>query len=590
MKLFHHLHLLQEDLVGPNNRRLFVAWCLTVAIVLGLGIYLSNDSVSVLGVADSHEFQVSFDSAVTIKQIHVLPGQLIKRGDLILELNQNELEMQLYTLKARSDKLAAEIKLRQQISKLAQDAGTLSPEADPLKTEWDDTQREIGLVKDRLKHLYVFAEMPGRVGAVNYKAGEKVPAFASIVTLLPVTPGFITGFVNENLQSSLAIGDRVEVASITGSTTPGKIISLGARIVPIPQRLLRVQTLPAWGREVVVQIPEKNPFLIGEKVSVHRAWTSSFVSLAKAEEPSGLSAKIEKDPEPVDIPFSISETYKPELSGMVYIPELSQFVLISDDYPHHKPVLFLMSPDGKLQDHTLPIEGLDKMEDIESVSYQDGYLYLLSSMSLTKKGKDKNYRHLFARVQRQGMDFRLDAQIDFRKVLMDAFATSSDADLKSVPEDIDDFEVEGHALRGEDMYLALKNPMGPHNEIYILKIAGFKSIFTNGTLDSKNITMARKLPLNLPDQDIQVKVTDMIFIDDQIYLASSFHGKQGSGIWRMDPATGAVSLVHEFKRKHLEALGVLPAHCEILGIFEGKAGNFVTTVPLADDKKGSRCF
>lgn len=585
-RAFSHL---EEELVGPDNRRLFVAWCLAVAVIIGLGFYLNSDSISILGVADSREFQVNFDRPVTIKQMHVLPGQIVKKGDLLIELNQSDLEMQLYVLKSRFDKLSAELKLRAQLSNLAQDAGALSSGADPLKTEWTDTKREIQLVEERLKHLLVFAEVEGRVGAVNFKVNEKVPAFSPILTLLPLAPTFVNGFINEALHSQLKIGDRVEVASINGGFVQGKVMSLGARIVQIPQRLLRIQNLPAWGREIVVQIPEKNSLLIGERVSVKKSWSSSFVNFAQADEAKADAAQ-QKEPEPIEIPPAISDQFDPEISGMVYIPGLSQFVVLSDDYPKQHPLLLLMSEQGRIQDRTLEIEGLDKMEDIESVSYQNDSLYLMSSLSPTKEGNTKPRRQMFVRAERRGMEFQLKQEMNLQEALVRVFAQSQDKELAELAKNPTDLEVEGHAIRDKDLYLAMKNPLGPNREILILKIKDFQQMLNTKSLVPESLTIARRLPLSMPDKGIEVAVTDMIFVDDQLYLASNYRGKDGSAIWRIDESTGAVSLVQEYQQKHLETLAVLPSRCEILGIFEGKRGNFLTTLSIPRAKKDARCF
>jgi len=591
MKSFKRtLSQIEEDLVGTDNRRLFVAWCLAVTGVLGLGMFLNTDSVSILGVADSREFQVNFDSAVAIKQLHVHPGQLVKKGDLLIELNQNDLEMQLYVLKSRYDKLTAEMNLRQQISSLAEDAGALASGADPLKTEWKDTKREIQLVEERLKHLLVFAEVEGRVGAVNFKAGEKASAFAPILTLLPLSPTIVNGFINENLHSQLKIGDRVDVASVNGSLVQGKVMSLGARIVQIPQRLLRIQALQAWGREIVVQIPEKNSLLIGERVSVRRSWRSSFLNLAQADEAAITAPSRQKEPEFIEIPLSIREQFSPEISGAAYVSALNQFIVVSDDYPKDRPLLLLMSENGRIQDRILKIHGLEKMEDIESVSYQDNSLYLLSSLAPTKKGKSNSRRQIFARAERQGLEFQLKQEMNLQEALVKVFANSTDPVLKNLALHPEDIEIEGHALRAKDLYLAMKNPVGPRQEILILKIKDFSNMLNAQSLQPENFSIARRLPLRLPDKDIEVAVTDMIFIGDQIYLASNFRGKDGSAIWRIEESTGAVNLVQEYRQKHLETLAVRPSQCELLGVFESENGNFLTRLPLPNAKKEVPCF
>jgi multidrug resistance efflux pump len=588
--LRHQLQKLEEDLVGPGNSRVFLVWCCAVVVLIGVGFYLNGDSVSILGVAESREYQVNFDRPVAIKQIHVLNGQNVKKGDLLLELNQSELEMQLYMLKSRADKLSAELKLRDQISSVVQDGHLLPKNADPLRIEWQDTQREKGLVEERLKNLFVFAEVDGQVGAVNFKVGEKVPAFSPILTLLPPTPTYVNGYINENLYSQIEVGQSIEVASVSGAIIRGRVLSLGSRIVPIPERLLRIHSLPAWGREVVVQIPAKNSFLIGEKVSMRRPLISTFFKVAQADEIQNPDAGIASDPEKIEIPEEILESFQPEISGMVYIPELKKFILVSDDYPKNKPVLLLMNDAGQVQKEVLPIEGLDKMEDIESLSYQNSKLYLMSSLSPTKSGVSKQKRQLFASVIRKDMNFQLLSQIDLREALLKALQSSQDEVLQNIAKAQYELEVEGHAIRNNDLYLALKNPIGISKEFVILKIRNFEDVFKNIPLTSDAVSVAYRVTLPATEEGVQVLVTDMIFFNNQIFLASSFKGQDRSAIWKIDEQNNTINLIQEFKRKHLEALGILTKSCRLYGIFEGKEGNFVTTLSLPAVKKGSECY
>ena len=81
---------LLHDVIGPDNKVLLFAWILAVTVILSLGFFLSSESVVVLGVAESREYQVNFDSAVEIKQVHVQPGQIVQKGDLLVELKQSE--------------------------------------------------------------------------------------------------------------------------------------------------------------------------------------------------------------------------------------------------------------------------------------------------------------------------------------------------------------------------------------------------------------------------------------------------------------------------------------------------------------------
>lgn len=578
-----------SDIIGTENRFLLGCWSVAVFLVLILGFVLGSDPVSILGVAESREYQVNFDSAVEIKHIYVMPSQVVHKGDLLAELGQSDWESQLRVLKSRYDKLNAEMQLRQQLAGFAKDFGQLAPQADPLLVELEDAKREIALIEGRMKNLFVFAEVDGAVGAVNYKNGEKAPAFAPLITLVPLNPTYVNGYINENLSSTMAVGQTVEVSSAGGKVVRGSVVSIGSRIVQIPERLLRIQTLPAWGREVVIKIPRANEFLLGEKVFVQKKWGLSLLSMANADETTQASETSQQDPREMEIPLNIVETYKPEMSGIVFVPELKQFVLVSDDYPEDRPVLFLMNEAGQIQPHQIKLAGMPVTADLESVSLDGEYLYLLSSMSATKKGKLKTERQMFSQIKRNGLRYGVEQYVDLRKPLLLAMKKSQNPILRSVYEtDLkrakDGFEVEGHVVDNKDLYLSLKGPVLHRNEGLILKVADFATVF-EGLLKPEQLSVAAQFTMKLPHQDVELVLTDLVKQGNDFYLASSCRGASCSAIWKWNLGGAGLELVHEFRMRHLEGLAVHPDTHQLYAVFDSKTSSQYAVVHPGAEKR-----
>jgi hypothetical protein len=220
------------------------------------------------------------------------------------------------------------------------------------------------------------------------------------------------------------------------------------------------------------------------------------------------------------------------------------------------------------------------MEDIESLSYDGENIYLMSSLSATKKGQFKKSRHLFAKVHRQGVSFQLENSIDLRESLLRALAQTTDPVLRDIYENRDSLEVEGHVTQGDDLFLALKGPLTMENENIILKVSSFLSVFEDGRITAQNISVVSKLRLRFPDRDIELGLTDMVLVNDEMFLASSCKGESCSAVWRMNMQTGALQLVAEFKIKHLEALALLPSTQELYGVFEGKKGSHAVRIKV----------
>lgn len=578
------------DVFGSENRFLLGCWIGALALILGLGFYLGSDTVSIQGVAESREFQVNFDSPVEIKKIYVMPNQEVHRGDLLMELGQSEWASQLRVLKAKLERLRAEMKLRKEISALAKDTVMLSPEADPLLADLEDTRREISLIEKRLENLFVFAEIDGAVGAVNFKNGEKAPSFSPIVTLVPINPTYVSAYVNEQLRNTIEVGQYVNVATSGGHAVIGKVVSVGTRIVQIPERLLRIQTLPAWGREVLIRIPAKNSFLLGEKVSIQKRWSLSLMSQAQAEAHSLVEVSSISPPKEIDIPEQIQEFYKPEMSGLVFIPELRQFALIADDYPKSRPVIFLMTDEGRVQERVLPVDHIQEMDDIESISLAGDHLYLMSSLSKTRKGKQKATRQMFAKVRRQGLTMKAEAVIDLRRILFEMMEKSTDPMIKDIlaNEDLGDgFEVEGHVVRGDELLLTLKGPILEKNQTAMLRVKSLEALFNN-QWRSEDLQLEGVIDFTLPHRTAEVLATDMMIDAGVIYVATSCRAQPCSGIWKVHPETSKAELIHEFKQNHLEGIAIHPQTRRIYGVFDLKSGSQFAIIPSPVSLQGAQ--
>jgi len=78
---------------GP--RWLYLSWVLAVLVIVTMSFDGKADAPNFQGIADTREVVVNSESAVEIKQFHVLPGQVVRSGDLLVELNRPELLMKI---------------------------------------------------------------------------------------------------------------------------------------------------------------------------------------------------------------------------------------------------------------------------------------------------------------------------------------------------------------------------------------------------------------------------------------------------------------------------------------------------------------
>lgn len=146
----------------------------------------------------------------------------------------------------------------------------LSVDADPIEEQIRQREAQLKVMMNIKEDLYLEAKISGVIGTVNYKVGEKVDAFDTILTLHTSSPSFVSGFIHENTYSQVRLGQKVNIMTqdVRKVNITGEIIGVGSRIVEYPIRLRKYPDLLMYGREVIIKIPEQNQLLLGERVMV----------------------------------------------------------------------------------------------------------------------------------------------------------------------------------------------------------------------------------------------------------------------------------------------------------------------------------
>jgi multidrug resistance efflux pump len=159
--------------------------------------------------------------------------------------------------------------LRSQVVVLKGSEGTQHQASQDLQ---ESLRKELALLQEEQRRLAIVSGIDGVVGNVNFRPGEKVAPFSPIATLAPRNPTLVHGYIHEKVYNSVGLGDSVEVASSgeRSGTVKGLVVGVGARILEFPLRLRKYPQVSVWGREITVRIPERNPFLLGEMVALHR--------------------------------------------------------------------------------------------------------------------------------------------------------------------------------------------------------------------------------------------------------------------------------------------------------------------------------
>jgi multidrug resistance efflux pump len=132
-------------------------------------------------------------------------------------------------------------------------------------------QKDLDFVRLERSKLVLIAPMDGFVEQLNIAKNSLVPSYKDLIKINPRRPNKLIGFIHEAANVPFQLGDSVTLASATRKTvkTAGRIIGSSPRLVELPYRLRKFTEVRAWGREVYIQIPDTNRFLIGEKIMVN---------------------------------------------------------------------------------------------------------------------------------------------------------------------------------------------------------------------------------------------------------------------------------------------------------------------------------
>jgi multidrug resistance efflux pump len=129
-----------------------------------------------------------------------------------------------------------------------------------------EQEREMHLAEKN--NLRKVAIVDGVVESIFVKPGEQVDAYSELLSVNPVHPTTVVGYL-VGKKNALPVGADVVVKSYENQnmTTPGKVIGYGS-VVPLPEILQKSTAVTGFGREFFVEISAQNSFANGERVLI----------------------------------------------------------------------------------------------------------------------------------------------------------------------------------------------------------------------------------------------------------------------------------------------------------------------------------
>lgn len=425
----------------------------------------------------------------------------------------------------------------------------LGRSANPFATELAELQDRKAELKRQQNDLSVRASVVGRVGSINVRAGEQVAPFKSILTVNGESPHFVKGYISETVYNEVAVGQTVWIEpsrpTRDGAAIRAEVESLGSRIVEYPQRLTKNPQVPAWGREVVIRLPEGSTLLMGEKVLVNmrspdqRSWIArlyaALTAHAQAATLTGRPSETSSSPQPIHSRIDGLDSVLIEPSGIVAMPGRDRFLVISDEAQDGRAQILTMNSTGEIIG-SKPVLGDRPIDDIESIGWDGEDLYISASLSFNRRGQRHAKRCQLMRLRDTSAGYEPIAALDLCRTLEQLAKTSDDPDTRqflSAAIAKRTINVEALAVRDNRLYLGFKAPFDSEGQTVILALPQLGKLLDGAAPQGR---IWQRLALKDPAGGQSATLSDMVLRDRELLLlAISGQGKDSvSHLWSLN--------------------------------------------------------
>lgn len=535
------------------NMKLLVGLGVAVSGLMILQMYTSSGTLECMGIADSKETMISFEYPVVVKQVFVVPGQQIKKGQALIEVEPSEINLKYLEIKTELESLESERDVRDAL------LGAFTNKKS--RGEKDPIGRSIAGLRLQLQELervrsssVRYATSEGIVASVSVKASEQIAPFLPAITLSTLQPTLVNGFIHENLASKFRVGDLVTVEPITDSSrkTKGRVISLGSRIAPFPERFQSIPNRPtSFGRELLVSLNGDNRILMGERVRIFDTGDNGLFSdlnssaFAANTVQGGAIEKIKSEP--------MFELLPLEAGGLIWEESDGSVLLASDEVGPAGSAFWLLSTKDQQPPVNLPLKAEGKIDDIESLTKDGDYYYAMASLSPNKKGELKDKRNRLVRFTRlaatdvgapQGAaTLRADRTLLMREPMLKFL---KGLPLLSVVRDRLDaeLEIEAFSMRDGDAYFGLKQPQMPDGSSIVVRVRSFKAAVEASLKNPLDGEVFALLPISNDKCVERGRLSDVLKLEGGLLLLSNCRSKESVGkIWWLKDGESA-EMIH----------------------------------------------
>lgn len=196
-----------------------------------------------------HGVDVSSEVAGQVRNIYFSPGKVVKKGDLLVDLNTDVASAELQSRKASAD--LAKITYKRDVAQYAVHAVSRAT-VDIAQADLKNKTAQVGEQEAVIAQKRIHAPFDGKIGISFVNVGQYLNPGDKIVTLQALDPVYMDFYLPQNMLAHLALNQKVMVRTdaFPQKTFFGKITTIGPKLdettrnVPVeavlknPQQLL----------------------------------------------------------------------------------------------------------------------------------------------------------------------------------------------------------------------------------------------------------------------------------------------------------------------------------------------------------------
>jgi membrane fusion protein (multidrug efflux system) len=211
---------------------------------------------------------VTTEIAGLVRDIHFKSGQDVKKGELLVQLNDDTDRAQLQSLLASAELAATTLK-RDQAQFEAQAIAQAQVDADAADLKSKRalvTQQQALLAKKSIR-----APFSGKLGITTVNPGQYLNPGDKIVTLQTIDPIYVDFSLPQKQVNGLALGQVVNATTdaVPGTTFPGKLTAISPKVDPATRNVVveatfqnpKRQLLPGMFANAAVEVGDKKHYL-----------------------------------------------------------------------------------------------------------------------------------------------------------------------------------------------------------------------------------------------------------------------------------------------------------------------------------------